>query len=232
MLVPFTVFIMLAAGYVYFKEGLLTSLAMFCNVFLAGIVAFNFFEPLANLLEPALAGSFLAGFEDALCLVVLFCVTLGVMRLVTNNLANTMVDYHQLAQQGLSTVLGLLIGYLVAGFLICVLQTLPLHETFMSFEWQYSERDDMVRQFFPPDRVWLSLMRRAGAYPLSNEEDPDAKANEDKDTYYYDRSITFDKYATFELRYARYRRHGDNRDPLKYQGELERQIHRKRGGQR
>ena len=38
MLIPFTVFMMLAAGYVYFKEGLLTSLAMFCNVFIAGIV--------------------------------------------------------------------------------------------------------------------------------------------------------------------------------------------------
>jgi hypothetical protein len=231
MLIPFTVFMMLAAGYVYFKEGLLTSLAMFCNVFIAGIVAFNFFEPLANLLEPALAGSFLAGFEDALSLVVLFCLTLGIMRLVTNNLANTMVDYHQLAQQGASTVLGLLIGYLVAGFLICVMQTLPMHEKFMSFDWHYSESDTMVRQFFPPDRVWLSLMRRAGAYPLSNEDDPDVKISEDKKTE-YDRYITFDKYATFELRYARYRRHGDNRDPMKYRGEFDRQIHRKHGGQR
>jgi hypothetical protein len=228
MLVPLTVFIMLAVGFVYFKEGLFTALTMCCNVFIAGLVAFNFFEPLANLLEGPLADSFLAGFEDAICLIVLFCLTLGILRLITNNLANALIDYHQLPQQGGGTVFGLLTGYLVAGFMICVLQTLPWHEHFMSFDWQYSESDSMVRQLFPPDRLWLALMRRAGAYPLSNEEDLKAKADENKDSYYYDRSITFDKYGTFELRYQRYRRYGDKRNPLQYQGEFDKEIHRQR----
>jgi len=228
MLLWFTVFVMLAVGYVYFKEGLFTAVTMCCNVFIAGLVAFNFFEPLANLIEPSLSESFLAGFEDAFCLIALFCLTLGLLRMVTNNLSNTLLDYHQLPQQGGGTLIGLFTGYLIAGFMICVMQTLPLHEQFMSFDWHYTEGDSMVRQLFPPDRVWLAAMRRAGAYALSNEEDFKVRLDENSDSYYYDRHITFDKYATYELRYQRYRRYGDKRDPLKYQGEFDKEIHRQR----
>ena len=41
---------------------------------------------------------------------------------------------------------------------------------------------------------------------------------------YYDRYVTFDKYGSFEMRYARYRRYGDNREPLPYLGEFDQQV--------
>ena len=44
----------------------------------------------------------------------------------------------------------------------------------------------------------------------------------------YDLFITFDKHGTFELRYLRYRRYDDRRDPLPYFGELDAEIHRRR----
>lgn len=53
---------------------------MTVNVVLSGLVAFAFFEPLAGVLGPLFAGTFLAGYEDALCLVFLFALSLGLLR--------------------------------------------------------------------------------------------------------------------------------------------------------
>src|SRR3954466_14948913 len=99
MLFAFTFLVMVIVAYCFFREGVLTSICMTVNVFLAGLVAFNFFEPLAGELESTFSGSFLEGCEDALCLSVLFALTLGVLRVITHNLANAEVELPALAQQ-------------------------------------------------------------------------------------------------------------------------------------
>jgi hypothetical protein len=101
-----------------------------------------------------------------------------------------------------------------------VLQTLPWHERFLEFQWQVSA-ESPVRRFLPPDRVWLAMMRHAGDAPLANQTDKDPDRPDGEDY------ITFDKYGTFELRYQRYRRYGDHRDALPYQGELDRELYRR-----
>src|SRR5947209_2233970 len=97
-------------GYAYMREGIFTAFVMFVNVLLAGLVAFNFFEPLANELESNLEGSFLAGFEDAICLVGLFCATLGALRWVTNTLAPSELEFPVIVLQGGSILFGALTG--------------------------------------------------------------------------------------------------------------------------
>jgi hypothetical protein len=176
--------------YAYWREGLMTAFAMLCNVLLAGLVAFQFFEPIATELEPMLDGSFLAGYEDALCLTVLFSLTLGGLRLATNTLAGTEIDYHPLLRQIGTVVSALLMGYLVAGFLICVAQTLPWQQNFLGFQAQVERGEPRGRRLVPPDRVWLALMHRAGLGPFSRSESP-----------------TFDADGSFELRYFRLRRY-------------------------
>jgi hypothetical protein len=228
MLAAFTIFIMLAVGYAYFREGLFTAFTMCCNVFIAGLIAFNFWEPLADLLDKPMSTTFLKGYEDAFVLVGLFVLSLGLLRLVTNSLDPVVVDYPPVAQQFGGVLFGFLTGYLACGFLVCVLQTLPWHQHFMSFEWRASERESGFKRYFPPDRVWLALMRRAGAYPLANREDRQAgKAGEDSP---YDRYETFDKYGTFELRYQRYRRYDKSGKPprTEYDGAFDRETHRPR----
>ncbi len=216
-----TVLIMVFVAYAYLREGLFTACTMAINVLLAGLVAFNFWEPLAALLDPMLAGSFLHGYEDAFCLVLLFSLVLGLLRALTNNLAGTRVQFEGWLQTGGGFLFGLLTGYLVSGFLICTFQTLPWHENFMFFEPKYEAGPEhLVRHVLPPDRVWLALMHRAGAYALSHREDPRMSSSPS----YYDRYVTFDKYGSFEMRYARYRRYGDNREPLPYLGEFDQQV--------
>jgi hypothetical protein len=194
---------------------------MFLNVLLAGTVAFNFWEPLADLLDPAFQGGMLAGFEDLIALVGIFCVALGILRALTNKLSPLQLTFPGLIHQTGGGVFGLLTGYFVAGFLACALQTLPWHENFMGFHPR-ADAEPPLRSYFPPDRVWLALMRHAGAHALSyREEQPDADSP-------VERYRTFDRHGTFELRYLRYRRHGDKRDPLKYEGEFDPELHKSR----
>jgi hypothetical protein len=219
-----SVVVMLIVAYAYYREGLFTACTMAINVLVAGLVAFNFWEPLAALLDPMLAGSFLHGYEDAACLILLFALTLGFLRLVTNGLASSRLDFPAWLQSGGGTLFGLLTGYLVSGFLLCTLQTLPWHRNFMFFEPKYQTGPEhMLRHVLPPDRVWLGLMHRAGAYAFSNGEDAKAGPSDSE----YDRSLTFDKYGSFEFRYARYRRYGDNHEPMPYLGEFDQELSRR-----
>src|SRR5262245_823244 len=189
MLVFLTVAVTLAVAYASLREGLLTAITGLVNVVLAGVVAFNFYEPVAAELEGMLQGSFLAGFEDALALFILFVVPLAILRVVCNNLASHELELPALFQQIGAVAVSAVTGYLLAGFLVCVFQTLPWGQQFLGFDWGADSASPKARSLVPPDRVWLGLMHRAGTAALSQEG-----------------STTFDPEGTFELRYARLRR--------------------------
>src|SRR5262249_43065921 len=151
-------------------EGLLTAVTMCVNVVLAGLGAFNFFEPLADLFDPALAGTFLHGYEDGFFLVLLFGGALAALRLAADSLAAGELDSHPLLLRIGGVAFSLITGYLVSGFLVCVLQTLPWHENFLYFQKSADPGDPsgVLRKVLPPDHVWLGLMYWGGAYPFSN----------------------------------------------------------------
>src|SRR5262249_2512266 len=153
---------------------------------------FNFFEPIAAALDPIFADMFLHGFEDSLALMFLFCFSLGILRLLTNTLAISDLEFPPVVLRAGGVVFGLATGYLASGFIACVLQTLPYHEHFLGFEYNLDPNSPghAVRSVLPPDRVWLALMQRAGAYAFANAvDDPNADSP-------YDRNFTFDKYGT------------------------------------
>ena len=212
--------ITLALGYAYMREGLFTAFTMCCNVILAGLVAFNFWEPLADLLDPTFSGNVLHGYEDAFCMLALFCITLAALRTVTNALANTQISLPVLLDRGGGVLFGMLTGYLATGFLLCAFQTLPWNENFMFFDPSYEPGGGGIRRVLPADRVWLAMMFRAGAFSFANAEDSLAKDQNSN----YDRFYTFDKYGTFEYRYARYRRYGNGRDPVVYGHEMDQEL--------
>jgi uncharacterized membrane protein required for colicin V production len=203
MLGTLTVLIMGIVAFAFFQEGILTAAAMFVNVFLAGLVAFGFWEPIAALLEPHLASNGLRDYLDFLLLAVLFCATLALLRWATNGLAKNVIEFHPAILHGGGAVFGLMTGYLLSGILVCMLQTLPLPVHFMNFEAEYKPEaaSASVRRVLPPDHVWLATMHRAGLYALSAGRP------------------TFDKNGSFELRYARYRRYTEDGEPQPYRGE-------------
>ncbi len=210
---------MLAAAWAQYRNGLFTSIALLMMVLVSGLVAFGFWEPVADLLD--LAGQqnlkAMAGTEDLVALAVLFCVTFGLLRLGYTYLAPEMIEAHGKIQHLGGAAVGLVIGYLVAGFLICAAETLPLDQNFLDFEPRADEeqRRPSVRTFFPPDRVWLALMRQASGGTFRWKEDKtDPEGG----------PVVFDREGTFELRYLRYRRTTEARPALPYFGEFDREL--------
>lgn len=84
--------IALIAGLTYalISEGLWGSALMFFNILFAGMIAFNFYEPLAVLLDKT---GINWGFSDTLCFLLLFCVALVALRLTTETLGPAMVRF-------------------------------------------------------------------------------------------------------------------------------------------
>lgn len=199
--------LILIVAYSFWREGILTAFCMFINTFVAGLLAFNFFEPVADVLEGYCTG-FLEGMEDFLALILLFCAALAGLRWLTNQVVNTMVEYPPLLQQIGAGVFGALTGYLIAGFLVCAMETLPWEESFLSFDSKVAKTADTegIRRYLPADRVWLALMRRAGLQGFSRGDDS--------------KTATFDYHGLYTQRYARYRRYTDTREAMPYHREL------------
>jgi len=220
MIIVATLLIMGAAVYAQYRNALFTSVAMLMMVLLSGLIAIGFWEPIADLLDLAFQQNLKAfsGSEDFIVLATLFCLSMLLMRLAYQYLAPNMIDEHGTLQHFGAGAVGLVMGYFVAGFLICAMQTLPLDERFMDFEPRVGNEPGW-RTFFPPDRVWLSLMRSASSGSFSWKEDKmDAAGG----------PVVFDREATFELRYLRYRRSTETRPAMPYFGEFDREIGRQK----
>lgn len=206
MMTAYTLILMFVVSYAFMVEGIFGAFTMFVNVLIAGLLAFNFWEPLAGSLEGTFFGTFLQGYEDALCLTGIFWLSLVFLRVATNQFAPAEIEVHPAVQRGGGALFGALTGYVVSGFLLCVFQTLPWQVHFLGFDAEY-KAEEVTRAYIPADRVWLALMHRAGLFGFANGEEP-----------------TFDPQGSFELRYARYRR-VDSSHPLQYYGEFDQDIY-------
>jgi hypothetical protein len=192
MIIFVTAAIMLTCAGFYYREGLFTAICMAINVFLAGLIAFNFFEPLSNKVEALTDRTWMQGLEDFVCLIGLFCASFGLLRALTNKLNNEEITLQPTVNSLGAAAVGLAMGYLLAGFLVTAMETLPWHRNFLDFEL-HGENESGMRSVLPPDRVWLALMHRAGATCLSRG----------------DNAPTFDAEGTFESYYSRFRRYDD-----------------------
>jgi hypothetical protein len=84
------VVLILGLTYALTSEGLWGSALMFFNVVFGGLIAFNFYEPLARLLDRT---GINWGFSDTLCMLGLFCVSVLVLRMTTETIAPAMVRF-------------------------------------------------------------------------------------------------------------------------------------------
>ena len=85
--------VVLMAGMTYalMSEGLWGACLMFFNALFAGMIAFNFYEPLAQLVATNV--SFAAVYADAVSMLLIFVVSLILLRVTTDSLAPSMVRF-------------------------------------------------------------------------------------------------------------------------------------------
>jgi hypothetical protein len=192
MLALLSVVVIAGVAWASLQEGLLVAIARCVNVMISGIVAILLFEPCADYLEPLLAGSILAGMEDAICLAGLFAASAALLRVMVDNLADQDIEMAALPQQVATGLASLVTGYLLSGFLVVVLSTLPLPEKLLGHDTTGGLDEPIgLTKVLPGDRVWLALMHRlSGNGPLGPGGETPA----------------FDQEGTFPLRYAKKRR--------------------------
>lgn len=200
-----TLLIIAGVAYANFAEGIFGAWAAFVMTVLSGIIAFSFFEPLAGVLEPMFANSVLGGYEDGVALVAVFCGSYGIMRTIINSISARRFEYHALVDQIGGAVVGTLTGYILSGFVIALLQTLPWEEQFWGFRPVSQDTDTGGgRKYFPPDRVWLNLVNKSTG----------------PSGFLGGTTMPFDPDGSFEVRYFRHRRFTEERPPQPYAGEF------------
>ena len=83
-------FLILLMTYAISSEGLWGAALMFFNVLFGGLIAFNFYEPLAKLIDSTGIGW---GFSDSFSLLAIFCLSVLLLRMTTETLAPAMVRF-------------------------------------------------------------------------------------------------------------------------------------------
>src|SRR4051794_1786741 len=106
----------LGVAYAVFSEGFLGAVLMFANVVFAGLIAFNFYEPLAKLLVDNIPKE-IAGFADVTCLMVLFLVPLLILRFTTDAIAPKLIRFPKLVELLGRLVFAALCAGVTVGFL-------------------------------------------------------------------------------------------------------------------
>ncbi len=82
--------LILLMTYAVSSEGLWGAALMFFNVVFSGLIAFNFYEPLARLIDSTGIGW---GFSDTLSMLLIFCVATMLLRMTTETLRRRWSDF-------------------------------------------------------------------------------------------------------------------------------------------
>jgi hypothetical protein len=194
-----------ACGIFLSREGMWGSAVMLINVVFAAMLASNYFEKLAKLLEAppgADPNQRLGGFTyflDFLTLWFLFAFILGILRLATGYLSSYRVRFRKPVEIGGRIFFSLWIGWVMVGFTIMTLHTAPLPRDSFGGAFQ---KTPMSGNFLgmAPGRQWLAFMQSRSRGALSRS---DEKA---KSSYDEDRGMrVFDPHSEFIVKYRQRR---------------------------
>ena len=152
--------LILGMAYALASEGAWGATLMFFNVMFAGLITFNFYEPLATLaIEKGMAGYW----ADFVCCMVTFLICLIFLRIITDQVSPGMVRLPVPIYHLGRLVFGLGTGALMAGILLCVLDTAPIHRKIfgmIAYDTQPPYKQGL-------DRAWLAFVQRSSGYSFS-----------------------------------------------------------------
>ncbi len=122
-------FMALGVAYALMSEGLWGAALMFFNVLFAAMIAFNFYEPVAKLVDST---GINWGFSDTLCMLGLFCIALVVLRMTTETIAPAMVRFPEPVYHAGRIVFSLAGGAVTVAIIILAFHAAPVHKKIFS----------------------------------------------------------------------------------------------------
>lgn len=166
------ILLMLILGFTYVmsSEGLWGAALMFFNVLFGAIIAFNFYEPLAQIF--AENASFLSHMADMICLMLLFSVSVFVLRIATEFLAPAMIRFPMPVYQIGRLIFALGTALIVFAVILLGLETAPVHQQiFGVIDYKHKPPFGMGI-----DHTWLAFFQKTTGevFPTydSGERDP------------------------------------------------------------
>jgi len=151
-----------------FAEGMWSNAVRLVNVVTAGLLAMNFYEPLARRLDDW--DKSYTYIWDFLSLWALFAVFVLVFRELTDRISHVNVRFLKVTDRIGGAVFSLLVGWVMVCFTLTTLHTAPLGRNFM---WQAFSTETDAKMFFgmaAPDRQWLGFTKNlsSGAFGRSD----------------------------------------------------------------
>ena len=107
----------------YWKASLVTMLTTILSAIFASIVAFTYYEIVGNL---CISKGWLTGWIHSLSFLILFFLTLFLLRILSDFIINSKIDLGNTVQIVSTVVCGLFAGLLIAGHLLIALSMLPI----------------------------------------------------------------------------------------------------------
>lgn len=155
-------------------QGLWSNAVTLINLFLAMMIATNFWEPLTTMLEGAGLGSY-TYLLDFLVLWILFAVAFGILRAVTDAISQTQVKFDLPVEMAGRSLLAAWCAWLVVCFAAFSLHMAPLNSETPLGAWTSPTSPTFI--FTSPDRLWLGYMhsRSKGAFSGAQVFDPNAE---------------------------------------------------------
>ena len=142
-------------------EGLWGAAHTFLCVLIAGLLAMNFFEPLAGFLDGML-GDF-KKFSDIVALLGLFIGFIFALRLGTEQLSPTFIQLPSTIDQAGRWVFSALTGYVTMAVLLTSMHTAPFSREFLGFKPEQAAFFGLA-----PDRQWLGFTQYITEKPFSH----------------------------------------------------------------
>jgi hypothetical protein len=183
-----------------FNEGLRSAVVLLMNVLLAGIIAMNFFEPLADWFE-SMMPSF-TYFWDFIALWLCFAIAIALLRLLTGMLSKHRVRFKKPVDTACGLIFAASIGWVMMLFTLFSFHLAPLSRNFMNFQ---EKPDTRMVLGLAPDRTWMSLMRTVSSGSLS-------RGSDGAHTFYPDKDNGNDGNLEFILKYG-HRRKNYEKEP-------------------
>ena len=138
---------------------------IFVSVLLAGLLAMNYFEPLATFLTNNISNSGAWSRRwDSIALIGLFVGFIFLFREITVRIAPTYMQVHPLAHEIARWGFAAMTGYIAMAFLLTALHTAPLPREFAGFT---PERNNLFSAV-APDRQWLGFTQYVSEKSMRN----------------------------------------------------------------
>lgn len=169
------------------REGLWSSLLVLFNITLAGLVATNFYEPVATMLTKQIPKGTM--FWDLIAVWGLFAIAYLVFRTATNQVSKFKVKFQKPIEMAGGYFFAIWAGYVFVCFTAMTLHMAPLARDFM---WGGFKPENPIFFGLKPDRQWLGFVQMLSRGSLARMTD-EAKPEQ----YIFDPQGSFmPKYAT------------------------------------